>query len=313
MSAPPSQAAAPQPAVPAWPGAAPGLPEASSPPERSLLDQALDFAEARKITLPVFSDVALQVQQATRQETYDITEIERAIDSDPALVTEVLRASNSAFFGGLSEVTSIQAAILRLGMQRVANLVFLATEKSRYTATSPRIAVLMKALWQHSSACALAAEWIARKVRYPQLGETVFIGALVHDIGKLFLLRVLDEMIAEAPDTAVSPELVLEVLDRAHPEVGHRLLMSWHLPEVYQTIVRDHHVAVPDPANVPLQIVRLANAACTKVGMSLHPDASMVLAALPEATVLGLSEIAIAELEIILEDVLAQSAPAAIG
>lgn len=271
--------------------------------ELSLLDQALDFAAARQITLPVFSDVAVTVQKAAREEHYDVAQIERAIESDPALVAEVLRAANSAFFGGLAEVSSIRAAIVRLGLQRVANLVFLATEKSRYTAHQPALADIMRTLWQHASACAMAAEWIARKVRYPQLGETVFIGGLVHDIGKLFLLRVLDEMMLEHPNgDAVSGELVGEVLDRAHADVGHRLLVSWHLPEVYQTIVRDHHASDPDPANVPLQIVRLADRACNKSGVGLRPDPSLVLGALSEASILGLSDIALAELEILLED-----------
>ena len=48
--------------------------------ERSLLQQALDFAAERQITLPVFSDVALKLQKAVREESYDITEIEKAID-----------------------------------------------------------------------------------------------------------------------------------------------------------------------------------------------------------------------------------------
>ncbi len=282
----------------------------AAPPveERSLLDQALAFAEAKKITLPVFSDVALKVQKASREERYDIAEIEKAIESDPVLVAEVLRASNSAFFGGLTQVSSIRTAVLRLGLQRETTLVFLASEKSRYNARHPDIAALMRDLWHHASACALAAEWISRKVRFPQHGEAVFIGALVHDIGKLFLLRVLDDMSRE-PDYAkvVSMDLVRELLDSAHTEVGYRLLTSWHLPEVYQTIVRDHHVENPDPGNIPLQIVRLANHACNKVGIGLHLQPDLVLGAVREAGTLGMSEIAIAELEIILEDVMAQS------
>ena len=281
--------------------------------ERSLLQQALDFAAERQITLPVFSDVARKVQAAARDERYDIGEIERAIESDPALVAEVLRAANSAFFGGLSQVSSIRSAVLRLGLQRVANLVFLASEKSRYTARHPYIATLMRDLWHHASACALAAEWISRRVRFPQLGETVFIGALVHDIGKLFLLRVLDEMARDdAQGAVVSPDLVREVLDNAHTDVGHRLLQTWHLPEVYQTIVRDHHLEHPDAANVALQIVRLANHACNKVGVGLNPNPSLVLCATGEAATLGMTEIALAELEIILEDVMAQATTAAL-
>jgi HD-like signal output (HDOD) protein len=268
----------------------------------SLLDQALAFAQARNLSLPVFSDVALEIQAAARDEEVELSEIERLISQDPALVAELLRQANSAFFGGLSEVASVRAAILRLGRSRVANLVFLATEKSRYTAREPRIAALMQDLWRHASACALAAEWIARRVRYPQLGETVFIGGLVHDIGKLFLLRVLDAMAQDGADEGIPMTLVGEVLDQAHAEIGHRLLVSWNLPDVYQVIVRDHHLEQVAPTQVPLNIVRLANHACNKVGIGLRTDDTLVLSSLPESAVLGMNEVALAELEILLED-----------
>ena len=100
------------PANPTAPAA--GSDAAAAPPaQRSLLDQALAYADEKKITLPVFSDVAQKVQKASNEDTYDISQIERAIESDAALVAEVLRAANSAFFGGLAEVSSIKAAILR--------------------------------------------------------------------------------------------------------------------------------------------------------------------------------------------------------
>lgn len=271
----------------------------------SLLDQVLQYAEERHITLPIFSDVALQVQAAVRDERVAPADIERMIAADPALVAELLRQANSAFFSGLSEVATLRGAILRLGLQRVTQLVFLGTERSRYTARQPRLDELMRRLWRHSSACALAAEWIARRMRFLQHGEAAFIGGLVHDIGKLFLLRVLDAMAAE-PDEAglLSFSLIAEVLDQGHADIGHRLLVSWNLPEVYRVIVRDHHAEAPDPANVPLQIVRLANRACNAAGLGLREDGGG-LAGSAEASILGMNDIALAELEVILEDVAA--------
>lgn len=268
-----------------------------------LLDQIVEFAQRRHISLPVFTDVTTKLQAAAGSDSYDMTVIERAIDSETALATEVLRVANSAFFGGLSEVTTIRAAVLRLGFKRVTNLVILATEKNRYAAGHPEIAAMMRDLWRHSSSCALASDWIAQRARYPQISGEVFIGGLLHDIGKLFLLRVLDEMMAENPsDGLYSAELIGELLNHAHTDQGHRLLTSWRLPEIYSVIVRDHHTTAVDSGNVPLLVVRLANQACNKLGIGLNPDPTIVLAATPEAQLLGLSEIALAELEIALED-----------
>ena len=272
--------------------------------ELPLLSQLMEFAETRQVILPVFSDVARKLQIAANSDNYNVTEIERAIDSDPALAVEVLRAANSAFFGGLSEVATVRAAILRLGIKQVTNLVFLATERSRYTARAPEISRLLQELWRHASACALASEWIARRMRFAQVSEQAFMGGLLHDIGKLFLLRVLDQMVKENPTAAYcSMELVHEVLNGAHAEQGYKMLQSWNLPAVYLTIVRDHEAETFDAANVPLVIVRLANQACNKVGIGLRTDSSIVLAATAEAHALGMSEVALAELEIVLEDV----------
>ena len=154
-------------------------------PNLPLLDQMTDFAEQHGVTLPVFSGAARQIHEAAHADTYDVSAIERAIDSDPALAVEILRAANSAFFGGLARVTSVRAAIMRLGFTQISNLAFLATEKSRYAATDPRISHTMGMLWQHASACALASEWLAKKLRYRELAEEAFLGGLMHDIGKL--------------------------------------------------------------------------------------------------------------------------------
>jgi len=277
--------------------------------EAPLLLQLQQYAIAHQITLPVVNDVVRQLQDATRSDSYDLDQIERSIDSDPALAAEVLRAANSAFFGGLAEITSIRAAIMRLGFKQVTNLALMATEKSRYTAKQPRINAMMKELWQHAAGCALAAEWIARRLRYTHVAEEAFIGGLLHDIGKLYLLRVLDQMSRDNPIAAACPlPLVREVLTQAHAEQGHRLLQSWNLPAVYLNIVRDHHRETIDPTDLPMLMVRLANHACHKAGIGLEKDDSLVLEATGEATALGMGEVALAELEIILEDVQAAAA-----
>ena len=274
----------------------------------SLLEQLKAHAASQGITLPVFSDAARELQRAGNSDAYDIGTIERAIESDAALAAEVLRAANSAFFGGLVEVTTMRAAIMRLGFRQVTNLAFMATEKNKYTARQPAIGAMMRTLWQHTSACALASQWLANRLRFTQLAEEAFIGGLLHDVGKLFLLRVLDDMTSRNPAATDSIRLADEVLRDAHSAVGYDLLRSWNLPSIYLTIVRDHHAEDIDATNVPLLIVRLANQACHCVGIGFECDRSIVLSATAEAAALGLGEVALAELEVILEDVHATAA-----
>jgi HD-like signal output (HDOD) protein len=100
----------------------------------------------------------------------------------------------------------------------------------------------------------------------------------------------------------MSRDLVLSLIDSMHTAEGHNLLTRWNLPTDYAEIARDHHALDADPRNTLLAIVRLADMACRKVGLSLAPDPSIALLAMPEVHLLGLSEMALAELEITLED-----------
>ena len=96
--------------------------------------------------------------------------------------------------------------------------------------------------------------------------------------------------------------LLDEVIDSLHCKHGYVLMKNWNLPERYCLIVRDHHAADFDGENHLLTIVRLADHACNKVGLGLRPDDQIVLSATREASLLGFSDVALAKLEIHLED-----------
>ena len=107
----------------------------------------------------------------------------------------------------------------------------------------------------------------------------------------------------------LSPELLAEVMESAHPSLGFSFLTRWHIPEMYCEIARDHHLIDFDTSRTPLAIVRLANFAGAKVGLSLTPQPDIILSALPEAACLNAKEILVAELEIMMEDTMGCAVP----
>jgi HD-like signal output (HDOD) protein len=82
---------------------------------------------------------------------------------------------------------------------------------------------------------------------------------------------------------------------------------KWELPEEYASIARDHHSEGVDESEVLLCITRLMDVACHKLGIGQPAEPSIVLAATPEATALGLKDIKLAELEVMLEDAVAEA------
>ncbi len=269
----------------------------------SLIGQINAFVNEQDFQLPVFSEIAMRVLQIAQQEQYDIQQISQLIYKDQVLVTEVLKAANSAFFGGLSEITTIKDAVVRLGALQVANLVLMASQKSQFVAKDQEFGHLLDKLWQHSVACAIGAQWLARKLNYNEMDNEAFIGGLIHDIGKLFLLRAIDAMQAAGSlPFEISVDFSHEIFNSFHCEEGYKLLKQWNLPTVYCEIARDHHKDDFDQFNIPLLLVRITNMACVKLGIGIEHDPSIILSSTPESQALRAKEVPLAELEVMLED-----------
>lgn len=162
---------------------------------------------------------------------------------------------------------------------------------------------LTEKLWRHSMGCAVGTHWLAKQCGFDALAHEAYIAGLLHDVGKLLLITVV-ENITRSGKKKLRPsnELLCEVMDNFHAEHGYLLLKSWNLPESFCKVAQEHHYEDVDPNDILLIIVRLANKACNKLGIGLSKDPSIILAATPEANLLGLSEVLLAELEIILED-----------
>jgi HD-like signal output (HDOD) protein len=255
----------------------------------------------------VFHHVALKLMHVLAKEDYSIAQVAQMIIEDQALSSHVLRMANSAFFGGLSKVTTIRDAIVRLGARQVTNVVTVVTQSQQYRTKDKTMAAYMQTLWKHSLGCALGTKWFAEKTGYKELAQEGLLAGLLHDIGQLFLLKVLEDVQASEPQMPLSKPVMVEVLQHMHVEQGSMLMQHWNIPELYGEIVRQHHVEMYDTSNTLLLMVRLVDMACKKVGIGLHHDPSIVLATTAEAQALGAKEVVLAELEIMLEDAMTLS------
>ena len=275
--------------------------------EKSLVEIIHERVSSKTLQLPVFHHVALKLMNVLAQEDYSIAQVAQMIIEDQALSSHVLRMANSAFFGGLSKVTTIRDAIVRLGAKQVTNVVTVVTQSQQYRTKDKTMAAYMQRLWQHSLGCALGTKWFAEKTGYKELAQEGLLAGLLHDIGQLFLLKVLEDVQASEPELALSKPVIVEVLQHMHVEQGTILMQHWHIPELYGEVVRQHHLETYDTSNTLLLMVRLVDMACKKVGIGLHHDPSLVLATTAEAQALGAKEVVLAELEIMLEDAMTLS------
>lgn len=255
-----------------------------------------------EVELPVLDQTALKIQQMIARGEYDPDAVEQLVGSDPALTSSLLRHANSSFFGGIEKVVTAKDAIMRLGVKHVAELVLLSTVAAQYQLRNPTLRDVATSLWRHAVGTGIGAQWLAKKLMGDRMQEA-FLGGLMHDIGKLLLIRVLDDLVAAKTLKFVpSNDLILQLLDGLHCTSGAVLLEHWNLPEVYAQIVRTHHDDDYHENDALLGCVRLADLACNRLGIGVGPATDLSLAASVEAQRLRASEVVLAELEIILED-----------
>jgi HD-like signal output (HDOD) protein len=268
----------------------------------SFVDVIEQVIQSGEVTLPVFNPTAMRAQQELVKKDPDTRVVEQLITADQSLSSQVLRIANSSFYRGLAEIMTVKAAIVRLGMREIGRIVLLSASKGQFHSKDPEINAVMKKLWQHSAGCAIAANWLAKRCKFADLSSHAFFAGLLHDVGKLFVLMVIEQVKRKNANMVMTDALFMEAMETLHTRVGFELMQQWNMPEQYCLIVRDHHEPEVDSKNYLLLLVRLADMACHKLGVSPRPDPGINLAASMEAGVFGLNEIDLAELEVVLED-----------
>jgi HD-like signal output (HDOD) protein len=154
----------------------------------------------------------------------------------------------------------------------------------------------MAELWHHSHACALGSRWLALNTGYRNIAEQAYLAGLLHDVGKLFLLKALERLTnAGMAQAALERELLLEIFEEMHIEQGVRLMEHWNMPPSYRTVVANHHLkterSTADADDVLVSIIRLVNIATRKRDLSLSTDTdNLSLLELPEAQLLKVTE-----------------------
>lgn len=250
------------------------------------------------IELPVFNPIAVELLQLLGDPSTDIDAIVNAINEDQALSAQVLKMANSPAFSGLARSETIKDSAVRLGMRQITNIAMAASQAALHTSGNPLVNEIMQNLWLHSHACALGCWTLAQKTGHHTLADQAYMAGLLHDIGKLYILKAM-ERISQEKDSGIVLEqgLIRGIFSEMHVELGCRLMDHWNIPPVYRAIVAAHHSEQVDPHDMLLAIVRLVNFNSRRLNLSLHPTVTQTDDILPEITTLQMNESIWATLE----------------
>jgi HD-like signal output (HDOD) protein len=198
---------------------------------------------SQPIDIPVFHEVALRLQQMITENSYRIEEAIKLVNEDAALASVMLRHANSTYNAGTAPITTIKNAIVRLGSQQVVNLAFTAS-MANSKSDNPLINKQFKNLWYHSHAVAISSAWLALQISHDNSiqninADEVYLAGLLHEIGKLYLLKSIDTLIMSGIFQA-DDILIDEILNELTVQQGVRVMQHWNIPEIYSNAVERH-------------------------------------------------------------------------
>lgn len=173
----------------------------------------------------------------------DARQLLRLVSREQTLAARVLRMANVAACAPMREVTSIDQAVVRLGTQAVQRAVLAACFAS-WAQPNNVYGHSGLAQIQHGIGTAGFARLVAMEIGEDP--DEAFAHGLLHDIGKLFLLKLHTEFIRSG-GTAPTREEVDTVVTEHHAEVGGMAMQHWGLPEALREPVRWHHQPTQAP------------------------------------------------------------------
>ena len=189
--------------------------------------------------VPPFRPVAVQLLNLVSDISQPLARVVSLLRTDAVLTAEVLRLANSPLLGCRSEIKNILQALAFLGMERVNSLIVTTSMRGLAGPASGRLA---RACWRHNLATAVICERLGPALRVsPERG---YMAGLIHDIGRLALLRAFPDYGKALTEAATEGRSLLAaekgLYGMDHAEAGRWLLSQWGCPLDLQTVAALH-------------------------------------------------------------------------
>ncbi|MDG5814356.1 HDOD domain-containing protein [Chitinispirillales bacterium ANBcel5] len=232
-------------------------------------------------TIPTIPEVICSLTALLENPRTSAEEIGRAIKSDQALASKVLKLVNSAFYGFPGRIGSITHAVVILGFSTVKNVILTASILQNFrTITNSSQEFDAEQFWLHSVACGVAAKCIARHQGHSNCDD-FFTAGLIHDIGKIIFFHYMQEEFWETIKYARQKDALFfdcekQLFSITHQEIGGELARRWNLPLHLKDAISYHHTpsvtrhgyditAVVHLADIFVRALSLGNGGDTKI------------------------------------------------
>lgn len=218
-----------------------------------------------KINLPVFPHIVKEVQACLGGDTPSIEEIAIIVEKDIVIASKLISIANSPLYKGVDTVNSLNAALLRLGMKATQGVISAVAAKSMFASENLSLKQLLENLWMHSFATACLGKRLGEELKIKNT-ENLFLMGIIHDIGKMLLMKAVVDLFPEAP---VETPDIQRAIHEIHTTFGAVLLKKLRFSDAFIQVAEFHHWnTYPKGTDPELMIINLADFLAHEIGFS---------------------------------------------
>jgi len=184
--------------------------------------------------MPAFPKSVQQVVHLTSDINASAKDIVRVIECDPVMTVKILKAINSAFYGLPNKITSIQRAVVHIGLNTIKNLA-LGVAAMGMLRPQNKAKFNTGDFLLHALTTASISRILADRIGLPPSEcSDCFVAGLLHDFGKVVFAEFEPEAFRKALEKSKALQLPLEQTELEfiglnHAQAGKILAEKWAL------------------------------------------------------------------------------------
>lgn len=219
--------------------------------------------------LPAFRSSVQRMLHLAADINADSREIVKVIETDPLMTVKILKVVNSPFYGLVHKISSVQRAVVHLGINTIKNMALsvaaMGMLPSINSAGFDNRQFLLHSLTT-AAICKLLGE---RQQVTASNASDYFVAGLLHDFGKIVFSEFKPELYRQVLQTAKEQNLSLnqveiDSLGIDHSQAGKLLAKHWGLAEELIEAIDHHH---SQHLHIPLsECLFVANQISKKLG-----------------------------------------------
>lgn len=210
-------------------------------------DQLIAYVEK----MPAFPSSVQKVVQLASDINSPAKEIVRIIECDPVMTVKILKVINSSFYGLPTKVTSVQRAVVHIGLNTIKNLA-LSIAAIGMLNPNNKAGFNSNHFLLHSLSTAAICKLLGENLGLSKTDcSNYFVAGLLHDFGKIVFAQYLPAEFKLALAASRKERLSLHLTEQefigiSHAQAGKMLAQKWQLADELVTAIAHHHDILED-------------------------------------------------------------------